>query len=235
MNSTPVLASRRSVVLGTLGAAGAGLVSWSTAAPASAATLLRRGNRGSAVTRLQRSLGAAGYWCGSADGSFGHLTQQAVWALQKRHGLARDGVVGPKTRAALSGDTRLRPVGGSGNRVEIHLNRQLALVVRDGRTHLTLNTSTGNGEPYTYNGRTYTANTRPGTFAVYSTYSSGWQSGQLGRLYRPMYFNRGIALHGATTIPTYPASHGCARISTAAMDLVWSKAYLKMGSKVIVV
>lgn len=233
--SSTVRASRRAVVLGGLGAVGTGLASLSTAVPASAATtVLRRGDRGSAVTSLQRSLAAAGYWCGTADGVFGHLTQQAVWALQKRHGLVRDAVVGARTRAALSDDTPLRPVGGSGSRVEVHLARQLVLVVRSGRTALTLNTSTGNGEEYTYNGRTYVARTRPGTFTVHSTYSSGWQSGPLGSLYRPMYFNRGIALHGSSFIPPYPDSHGCARLSTAAMDLVWRAGYLALGGRVIV-
>ncbi len=34
----------------------------------------------------------------------------------------------------------------------------------------------------------------------------------MGRLFRPAYFNGGIALHGSTSIPTSPASHGCVRL-----------------------
>ncbi len=49
-----------------------------------------------------------------------------------------------------------------------------------------------------------------------------------------MYFNRGIALHGSSFIPPYPDSHGCARLSTAAMDLVWRSGYLALGGRVIV-
>lgn len=166
---------------------------------------------------------------------FGHLTQQGVWALQKRHGLVRDAIVGPNTRYALAHDSALRPEGGSGSRFEVHLDRQLILDVRNGRTYRTLNTSTGNGEPYLYYGRRYYAHTYPGTFSVHSTYRSGWQKGPLGSLWRPMYFDKGRAIHGSTSIPPYPASHGCCRLSTAAMDLVWSGAALHYGSRVPVV
>ena len=34
----------------------------------------------------------------------------------------------------------------------------------------------------------------------------------LGRLYNPVYFNGGIAVHGAGSVPNHPASHGCVRI-----------------------
>ncbi|MGB3763393.1 MAG: peptidoglycan-binding domain-containing protein [Ornithinimicrobium sp.] len=98
MKLSEVRSSRRTFIAGGVGAAMATLLA---AAPADAATTYRRGSRGSGVVSLQRSLAARGYWCGRADGVFGHLTQQAVWALQKRHGLVRDAVVGPNTRAAL--------------------------------------------------------------------------------------------------------------------------------------
>ena len=37
-----------------------------------------------------------------ADGNFGHKTEEAVIRLQKESGLTPDGIVGPKTRAALT-------------------------------------------------------------------------------------------------------------------------------------
>ena len=38
-------------------------------------------------------------------------------------------------------------------------------------------------------------------------------------LYRPAYFNNtGYAIHGSPSVPAYPASHGCIRITNPAMD-----------------
>ena len=72
--------------------------------------LLRRGDRGDAVRRLQERLAAAGFDCGPADGVFGAGTEAAVEALQRAHGLTVDGVVGPATTAALDGaGTPTRP------------------------------------------------------------------------------------------------------------------------------
>ena len=34
----------------------------------------------------------------------------------------------------------------------------------------------------------------------------------LGRLWNPLYFYRGYAIHGSTTVPSVPASHGCVRV-----------------------
>ena len=41
---------------------------------------------------------------------------------------------------------------------------------------------------------------------------TGWRHAPLGLLYNPVYFNGGIAVHGALSVPDYPASHGCVRI-----------------------
>jgi lipoprotein-anchoring transpeptidase ErfK/SrfK len=56
--------------------------------------------------------------------------------------------------------------------------------------------------------------------------------GPLGDLWRPKYFNGGIALHGAEAVPAYPASHGCARISNPAINWVWDTGQAPMGTKV---
>ncbi len=62
---------------------------------------LRKGSRGTAVTELQEILTMAGYDCGAVDGIFGTRTQNAVVMFQTDSGLTPDGVVGPKTWAAL--------------------------------------------------------------------------------------------------------------------------------------
>lgn len=233
---TQTLTSRRTLLLSALGA-GAGLALGPpfAAQPALAATRnLKRGHTGKDVRTLQHQLAERGYWCGTADGVFGHLTQQAVWAVQKQNRLLRDGVAGPRTRSALANGSLPKPVVSKGSGVEVHLDRQLLLVTARGRTVQVLNTSTGNGEYYWLDGRRYRATTPRGTFAVYSTYSKGWQWGPLGNLYRPMYFLSGYAVHGSASIPTYPASHGCCRVSTAAMDMLWSTKAMAMGTRVVI-
>ncbi len=60
-----------------------------------AGTVVRKGDRGPGVARLQRALHV------SADGVFGPRTLRAVKRLQHRRGLTVDGIVGPATRRAL--------------------------------------------------------------------------------------------------------------------------------------
>jgi peptidoglycan hydrolase-like protein with peptidoglycan-binding domain len=62
---------------------------------------LARGAKGSQVTELQKLLEAAGVSPGRIDGDFGPMTQAAVRRFQQAKGLVVDGVVGPKTWAAL--------------------------------------------------------------------------------------------------------------------------------------
>jgi lipoprotein-anchoring transpeptidase ErfK/SrfK len=60
----------------------------------------------------------------------------------------------------------------------------------------------------------------------------GVRHGPLGDLWRPKYFNGGIAIHGSPSIPPYPASHGCARLSNAAMNWIWATNKIPLKTKV---
>ena len=196
-------------------------------------TSLIRGDHGPKVLALQRRLSELGYWLGEPDGSFGSLTQQAVYALQKAAGIGRDGVVGPRTKRALEQGVRPRSTL-SGDGVEIVLDRQLLLVVRDGRASTILNTSTGNGEEYTATGGYRTIATTPrGSFTVYRAVD-GPLTNSLGQLWRPRFFHRGFAVHGSPNIPPYAASHGCARLSNAAIDMIWARDLMPIGTRVVV-
>ena len=69
----------------------------SSSGGAAAATevVVKRGDRGSAVSSIQRQLGIA------ADGVFGPQTEKAVKRFQRGRDLVPDGIVGPLTRGAL--------------------------------------------------------------------------------------------------------------------------------------
>lgn len=204
-----------------------------TKPPKPARVDLRVGDHGPRVLELQQRLSELGYWLGEPDGDFGHLTQQAVWAFQKSAGLSRDGRVGPRTQRAL--DDGIRPSTRlNGNGIDINLSRQILMIVRDGRVKYILNTSTGGGYEYEQkDGDTVTARTPKGTYKVYYTVD-GKDEGFLGDMWRPRYFHGGYAVHGSPSIPAYPASHGCARVSNSAMNMIWARDYMPKGSTVLV-
>jgi hypothetical protein len=126
----------------------------------------------------------------------------------------------------------------SGTLVEVDKSKQLAFFVYDGVTKWILNTSTGTEVPYDeINKNTGLPErgdsvTRTGVFAVNREREEGWWAGDLGEIYRPKYFDGGVALHGSNNIPAYPASHGCVRLSTTAMDWIWEQGVVPMGTTV---
>lgn len=225
--------TRRSAIQGGVGAFVVGALSTGAANSASATSqpTIKIGSKGAAVKTLQSKLNASGFWLGSGDGTFGALTQQAVYALQKFHGLARDGVVGPKTWSAVNSMKRPTP-RSSASGIEIDKRRQLLMVVSGGKVAITLNTSTASGQRFWFRNHMTTAVTPSGSFKVWTNWGSSWQNGALGKMWRPYYFNGDIAIHGSPSIPPYPASHGCCRLSVSAQNYLISKGYLKRGTSV---
>lgn len=71
------------------------------AAPVVPTAPLQPGDQGVQVKRLQRALVRLGYPTGAVDGDYGPSTTGAVTRFQRASGLAADGVLGPKTLAAL--------------------------------------------------------------------------------------------------------------------------------------
>lgn len=194
--------------------------------------MLRPGDEGAEVLAMQKRLSELGYWLGTPDGTFGALTSQAVYALQGAAGLGRDGVVGPATQKALDRGA-LPKVQSSGSAVEIDISQGTISFVRGGQPWLVLHTSTGNERPYQSGSGTATAHTPRGSFSVQRRID-GVRVAPLGRLYRPVYFYRGYAVHGSGSIPPYPASHGCARVSNSAIDMIWRENLMPDGLRVLV-
>lgn len=93
------------------GAATGGGAAVGEAEPAAPARmLLGEGSAGEAVRDLQQNLAALGYPL-AIDGIFGKETEKAVRAFQRDHGLGVDGIVGPRTLAAIG---KALPFGGAG-------------------------------------------------------------------------------------------------------------------------
>jgi peptidoglycan hydrolase-like protein with peptidoglycan-binding domain len=57
---------------------------------------LRRGAKGPLVEQIQNKVGV------HADGKLGSITEAAIRQFQRNHGLVPDGIVGPRTWAAIT-------------------------------------------------------------------------------------------------------------------------------------
>ena len=114
-------------------------------------------------------------------------------AFQKWEGLQRDGVLGPKTLAALQRANRPTPVtrGGSGRRVEVLVGKQLALAIQDNRVVRALHVSSG--KPSTP--------TPTGSFSVYAQYPRWWSIPFQEWLLWASPFVGGVALHQFPDVP----------------------------------
>ncbi len=210
-------------------------------APLFPVTPVRRGSSGDAVKVLQARLLDVGFWVDKVDGHYGTATSQAVMAFQKYYGVSdRSGRVDQATAAAMNAvRVRPKPQTTVGDLIEVNKKLQVLFVVRKGRAVWTFNTSTGSGHPYTAISHkdlitklSGDAQTPDGLYKVNRERPVGWWEGELGRLYRPKYFRGGIAVHGSNSIPNHPASHGCVRVSTVAMDFIWAANLMPLGSAV---
>ncbi len=195
---------------------------------------------GQETARIQLRLFELGFWVSGVDGDYGLTTRQAVMAFEKYMGLDADGSVDQGTADALTSMTS-RPTAraNSGTLVEVDKAKQLLFFVIDGRTEWILNTSTGNGEEYTEPDQNTPGEvisgvslTPDGLHRVNRERPEGWWEGDLGEIYRPKYFVGGVAVHGSNSIPNYPASHGCVRVSVPAMDWIWDSGIMPMRSPV---
>ena len=182
------------------------------------------GARGQVVLDLEKRLDAQRYDVGAVDGVFDNNTTNAVMAFQKVHGFARTGRATDEVllAAATSGPPGPLVPGGGATRVEIDIPRQVLFLYQGDTLFRILPVSTGNGARFCVDGRCTRAVTPGGSFRV-TRRVSGWDKSPLGLLHNPLYFNGGIAIHGATSVPAYPASHGCVRIPLSASPWVPSK------------
>ena len=186
---------------------------------------------GSGATRsggtlsLQQKLADLGYLPASGvDGIAGYGTEQAVMAFQAWEGLERDGVAGPATKAELATAKRPKPRSRNPKRfMEVHLDKGVLLLVKDGRTKRAIHVSAG-APGY---------DTPTGRYRVFRKELQSWSYPYSVWLPYASYFNNGIAFHEYSDIPPYPASHGCVRVPTPEAKRVYE--YARMNTVVVVV
>ena len=185
------------------------------------------------VKAVQRQL-AGVFYIGPIDGKPGGGFASAVAAFQKVNGLYGDGVVGKKTLAALKAPKPLPHLRETapGTRVEVDLTKQVLYLVKDNHITRVLPVSSGSGEHYdTKSGHRATALTPVGHYVIQRRII-GVRKADLGTLYDPQYFYKGWAIHGSGSVPGYPASHGCIRVSRA--NGTWLLGQIGVGTHVYV-
>ena len=204
---------------------------------------LKQGLVGDDVKMLQERLVDLGFDPGPADGIFGTLTTQSVWAFEKLV------LKTPRTEAtgAITTDswdllrdpelaiTPRRPTNGQADHTEVYLPEQVLIAFQEDKPALISHISSGeinpDGSPKEYcETATYDTDAQgreleepvtkqvcalsktPGGVFTYDRQVKGKRVSPLGGMWDPVYFNYGIAVHGAENVPNRPASHGCVRL-----------------------
>jgi len=183
---------------------------------------------GPEVKMLQERLTEVGFDPGPLDGVLGESTLRSVWAYEKLIlGTPREemqGIVTADIWERMNEPTGVAPRRTpGGTHLEIYLPEQSAVLYIDGAIRLISHISSGEGVEWcsevlidnddgtqTEKGICGDAVT-PGGVYHFDRKVEGWRNAKLGRLYKPTYFNYGIAIHGASNVPPYPASRGCVR------------------------
>jgi N-acetylmuramoyl-L-alanine amidase len=166
---------------------------------------------------VEQRLRRLGYHITGVNERYDYRTSDAVIAFHKVQGMERVGSVSAASWRALANPLRPRPRGGKSWHIEIDQTKQVIYTVRKGRVENILHTSTGAGGA-----------TRDGTFHV-SRKLAGYSG---GGLYYPSYFDGLRAIHGWEEVPTYPASHGCARVPMWAAQWIYGLA--DIGTEVLI-
>jgi hypothetical protein len=179
-----------------------------------------------ALRVVQRRLVDLGYLpAGSGDGRNGPMTQEAIVAFQKWERLPRTGVLDSKTRARLPTAVRPTPVThpGTQRRLEVLLDRQIALLIDANQVVLAIAVSSG--KPSTP--------TPPGRYRVYAKITRWWSVPFREWLPWAVPFVGGIAFHQYPNVPAYAASHGCVRQVPAVARMTYDFADVGMPVNVI--
>jgi len=217
---------------------------------------LGKGVAGDDVVAVQERLTELGFDPGPADGYYGDLTIRSVWAFEslvmETPSTQLTGQVTPAMWDRMQDPIKVaprRPTGGLANHTEIYLPEQVLVVFHADQPRLVTHISSGDGKEWC---DTVTLDTdergnvleepiekqvcgiskTPGGVFKYERQVEGIRNGALGSMWNPVYFNYGIAVHGAQNVPDYPASHGCIRIPMHISE--YFQSIIKRGERVLV-
>lgn len=186
---------------------------------------------------MQQRLTDLAFDPGPVDDYYGSATIRSVWAFKKLvMGTPRedaDGTVTPEVWDRMFGQVEIPPrrIPG-GVHLEVYLPEQVAVLFDDGQARVVSHVSSGEGvewcDEVTVDLDDGTTETKgicglsitPGGVYHFERKVEGWRNAKLGRLYKPVYFNYGIAIHGASNVPNYPASRGCVRFPMHIADYI---------------
>jgi hypothetical protein len=207
--------------------------------PYSPSKVIQIGSQGEPVLALEKRLAELRYDVGAVDGRYDQQTWQGVMAFQKYAKLKRTGTYTFETQLALhkaSYPEGRHPELGL-PRIEIDIPRQTLLFFDEKGLNRVIAVSTGSNHKYCEMSKKSgkqvcgVAQTPRGRFRIQYRIP-GWRESDLGKLYNPLYFNGGFAIHGAPSVPAYNASHGCVRISVGSSK--WFFDTIKNGTPVII-
>jgi hypothetical protein len=182
-----------------------------------------RGATDRRVAQLQRHLARLGVYRGEADGVYGREVAAAVVAVHKLADIERSNDWSVEDWAIeLDHNSILKRHPDEPDRVEVDIARQVMFVIRNGEITAIVPVSSANGAVYWsknggLDGGLVTARTPKGNFRLFR-HIDGWRKNYLGSLYKPWYFTPYYAVHGSSSVPAYPASHGCIRVPTWESD-----------------
>lgn len=202
---------------------------------------LHKGSYGDEVKAMQQRLTDLGFQPGPIDGQFGTGTEQALWAFEGLVSnltyTQQTGVLTNELWQTMQDNIVIQPkrTETTATHVEVDLPKQVLVVYDHGKaifiSHISSGKLNADGTPATFC-ETITIDTdsngaplaepekkaicaeskTPGGVFDIDRKVPGHRVGALGGMDDPVYFNYGIAIHGAENVPDEPASHGCIRI-----------------------
>jgi peptidoglycan hydrolase-like protein with peptidoglycan-binding domain len=199
---------------------------------------LARGDKGDDVKMVQQRLTDLRFDVGVVDGDFGDNTRAAVWAYEGlvfQSAAKKTGKVTAELWARMQEPLGLgdwRPTIPFERKVYVSLPWQVMIVWNKDAVELITHISSGSGQEWcevpenvpAWPGATTTTTpagrnqricgksvTPGGIYQIYRKEKGEYEI-PLGRVYDPLYFNMGVAIHGSKDVPDRPASHGCVRV-----------------------